>query len=105
MKLIEYFFYYSVGFASETLNKLTEIVQKLVEQDKLSEAEGNDFLKDYEKKIDEMTKKFDDKLEKFITEKMNDLHFITKEDLKPIEEKIDKIEKIIDKKLAEKQQN
>jgi polyhydroxyalkanoate synthesis regulator phasin len=102
MKLIEKFLYYSVGFASETANKLTKLMQKLIEQNKISEDEAQTFLDDYAKKIDDMTQKFDQKLEDFVKKDLQEFNYITKDQIKKIEQRIDKINNFLDSKLEEK---
>ncbi|MBN2893212.1 MAG: hypothetical protein JXL97_15180 [Bacteroidales bacterium] len=92
MKLIEQFLYYSVGFAAQTGERLTKLVQKLIEQGQISKAEGKEFLDEYAEKANEMTKKFDEKLENFIGKTLENTKFAKNEDLQKIEERIKKIE-------------
>lgn len=98
MRILEQFFYFSVGFASLSFEKLTKLIQDLIEQDKISDKEGNEILSDYKKKMEEMTKKFDKKLENFVTDKLNSFNFASEEDVQKIENRIKKIEDIIAKR-------
>jgi len=101
MGILEKFFYYSVGFASMSFEKLTHLIQKSIEQDKMSETEGKEILNDYKNKMEEMTKKFDDKLEIFVKNKLNEMRFVKSEDIVELEERIKKIEELINKKQKE----
>lgn len=98
MRILQKFFYYSVGFASLSFEKLTNLIQGLIEQDKISEKEGNEILSDYKNKMEEMTRKFDNKLENFVTDKLNSFNYATEEDIKQIETRIKHIEELISKK-------
>ena len=98
MKLIEKFMFYSVGFAAQTGDKLTKLTQKLIEQGKISQLEGKDFLEDYEKKANEMTKKFNKQFEDFIRGTLNKSYCSKQEEIKKIEERI----KLIEEKLKAK---
>ncbi len=102
MKLVDQFLYFSVGFAAQTGEKFTKLMQRLIEQDKMTEAEAKSFLDEYAEKVEDMTKKFDEKLEEFVKEKLEDMTLITADELKEIEKRIENLEKIIDKKLAER---
>ena len=87
--------FYSVGFAAQTGSKLTKLTQKLIEQGKISQQEGKDFLEDYEIKATELTKKFNKQFKDFISEILNE-KFCSKES------EVDKIEariKAIEEKL------
>lgn len=92
MRLIDQFLYFSVGFAAQTGDKLTKIVQKLIEQGKISKEEGKSFLDEYAEKTSEMTKKFDDKLQEFIGKTLDNLKFIKNDDFKEAEERLKKLE-------------
>jgi len=93
MKLIKEFLYFSVGFASQTGDKLTKMMQKLIEQNKVTKDEAKAFLDDYSNNIKEITAKFNKKLEDFITKDVENSEPILMEDLKKIENRIAKIEK------------
>lgn len=101
MRLIEDFLYFSVGFAARTTENLTKLIQKLIEQNKISESDGKKILDEYTKKADGLIKKFDTKLEDFISEKMRNFSFLTEDELNKIKKRIDKIEKLIDEKISE----
>ncbi len=103
MKFVDKFMYFSVGFAAQTGKKLTKLMQNLIEQDKMSEKEAKTFLDEYAEKVEEMTKKFDEKLEDFVKEKLEDMTFVTGEEIKKVEDRISKLEKLIDEKLASKE--
>ncbi len=103
MKFVDEFLYFSVGFAAQTGEKLTKLMQNLIEQDKISEKEAKIFLDEYAEKVEEMTKKFDEKLEDFVKEKLEDMTFVTGEEIKKVEDRISKLEKLIDEKLASKE--
>ncbi len=105
MKLVEKFLYYSVGFAAQTEDKLTKLMQKLLEQNKVTKEEAKSFLDDYSDKIKELTKTFDKKLEDFLSEDILEREFVPASELKKIEDRIAKLEKIIDKKMKEKNKN
>lgn len=105
MKLLEKFLYYSVGFAAQTEDKLTKLMQKLLEQNKVTKEEAKTFLDDYSDKIKELTKTFDKKLEDFISEDILEREFISSSKLKKTEERISKLEKLLDKKLKEKEKS
>lgn len=92
MKLIEKFMYYSVGFASETGDKLTKMMQKLIEKGEISQEEGKNYLDEYAQKAGEMTKKFDKKFEEFIEKTLESFSFVKAEECKKIEERIKKLE-------------
>ncbi|MEA3451760.1 MAG: hypothetical protein U9Q83_07630 [Bacteroidota bacterium] len=93
MKLIKEFLYFSVGFASQTGDKLTKMMQKLIEQNKVTKDEAKTFLDDYSDKIKELTDKFDKKLGDFIAKDVENLEPVFMDDLKAIEKRIAKIEK------------
>lgn len=101
MKLLEKFLYFSIGFASQTGNKLTELMQKLIEQNKITKEEAKDFLDDYDKKMEELTNKFDEKLENFITQDIQQFAFVKAEEIKNLEKRIAKTEKLLNSKLKE----
>ncbi len=97
MKNIQEFLYFSVGFATKTTDKLTKLVQKLIEQNKISEAEGKIIVEDYAKKIRTQTEKFDKKLADFVAETMEKLKFAKDEDVNKIQDRINKLEDLLKK--------
>jgi len=97
MKLIDEFLFFSVGFAAKTTEKLTLIVQKLIEQNKMSEAEGKSFVEEYAKKIRLQTEKFDGKMEDFIVNIMQKSSFVKNKDVDAINDRIKKIEDSLNK--------
>jgi len=99
MKLLEQFLYFSVGFASRTGEKLTCIIQSLIEQGKISCAEGKEILDDYAEKAKNLTDKFDQKLEEFVVEVMEKLDFANEEDIIKLKKRIEIINEKMSKKL------
>lgn len=99
MKLLEQFLYLSVGFAARTGDKLTCIVQNLIEQGKISCNEGKEILDDYSEKVKNLTEKFDKKLDEFVTDIVENLDYANEEELIKINERIELINEKISKKL------
>ncbi|MBN2663861.1 MAG: hypothetical protein JXR68_09450 [Bacteroidales bacterium] len=95
MKYINEFLYFSVGFAAKTTDKLTKIVQKLIEQNEMSETEGKIIVEEYAKNVREQIAKFDKKLEDFIACTMNSCAFASKTDIDTLKKRIEKIESSI----------
>ncbi len=98
MKLINQFLYYSVGFASQSAERLTKLVQKLIEQGKITKDEAKSFLDEYAQAANDMTEKFDKKLEDYIENTLKNTKFAKREDFEKIAERIAKIEKMLNDK-------
>lgn len=101
MKLLEKFLYFSVGFASQTGDKLTELMQRLIEQNKITTEAAQEFLEDYNQKMEELTNKFDEKLESFITQDIQQISFVRAEEVKALEKRVAKMEKLFNSKVKE----
>ncbi len=97
MKSLEKFFCFSVGFAAQSNEKLTKLVQKLIEQGKISTAEAKKHLDEYAENLENLIETFDCKLEDFITQTLNNLTFAKEDDLDEIKERIEKIEAHLNK--------
>jgi len=100
MRLIKEFLFYSIGFASLTTEKLTKVVQSLIEQNKITAKEGVNFVEEYSNKIAELTKKFDAKLEDFVNETLQNCSFANIDEVKEIEERIKKVEEKLSQSQA-----
>lgn len=98
MKVIEEFLFFSIGFAAKTTEKLTTVVQKLIEQNKLSETDGKLLVDEYAKKIKEQTDKFDHKMEDFIVNTMQKCTFVKQNDIDKVLSRIENIEEKLNNK-------
>ena len=88
----------SLGAVAMTSEKLKEIADDLVVKGNLTEKEGMDIFKDFEKIAGDSQKKLKGMVEDQVHHIIKDMGIATLEDVKALEGKISRLEKKLEKK-------
>ena len=83
-----------IGIAALTKEKVEEVAKKIAKEGKLTEEEGKKLVKDMLKESEETRKDMENKIEELVKKGLEKLDIPSKEDLKRIEIRIRKLEKL-----------
>lgn len=90
--LFKKFLYTSVGLVATSVEKLQQSVDKLVDEDKLSQDEGKKIVDDFVKNTEAKREEFEGKLRHIVEEAMTKLNFGTQSQVKDIHDRLAAIE-------------
>lgn len=82
-----------MGFAWMTYDKAEEIVKTWVEKGRLSEKEGEQFLKDLVAKAEDSYGDFEDRLERLIKRTLKKMNLATRDDVLKLAQRVRQLEK------------
>lgn len=104
--LFKKFVYTSVGLVSTTVEKMQKSVEKLVDEDKLSQDEGKKIVDDLFTNTESKAKDWENKLKELIEEVMTRMNLGTQTQIKDLEARIAELESFHgikkDEEVAEK---
>ena len=90
--LFKKFLYTSVGLVSSTVEKIQTSVDKLVDEDKLSQDEGKKIVDDLVKNTEAKREEFENKLKNVVEEVMGRLNIGSQSQIKDIQDRLAAIE-------------
>lgn len=90
--LFKKFVYTSVGLVSMTVEKLQGSVEKLVDEDKISQEEGKKIIDDLMKNTEAKREEFEAKLKTIVEEVMTKMNLATQSQMKDLEERLAAVE-------------
>ncbi len=90
--LFKKFLYTSVGLVSTTVEKIQSSVDKLVDEDKLSQDEGKKIVDDLVKNTETKREEFEGKLKSIVEDVMTRLNIGSQSQIKDIQDRLAAIE-------------
>lgn len=90
--LFKKFLYTGVGLVSSTVEKIQSSVDKLVDEDKLSQDEGKKIVDDLVKNTETKREEFEGKLKNIVEEVMGRLNIGSQSQIKDIQDRLAAIE-------------
>ena len=98
-KILEDILLTGLGTIVLTKEKAQKLIDKMIEQGDLSKKEGRELLDEFLQKTDEETSKISDRISSELKNRLKQAGFVTEEDLKKVNQRIDLLEeKLEDKK-------
>lgn len=93
-----------IGVASLTKDRVEELVEKIAEENKLSEEEGRKLVKELLEKSEEARKEFQDQVGKRVKETLKTMDIPSREEFQSLNTRIEKLEgqTSVDKKPVDK---
>lgn len=93
LKLLKKTAFVSLGFAVLSAEAVKRMGEKIVEESKMSEEEGREFVNDLMVQSKESKKKLQDKVEEIVKNSIEKLHLPTSKDIESIDSRLSRIEK------------
>ena len=90
--LFKKFVYTSVGLVSTTVEKMQKSVEKLVDEDKLSQEEGKKIVDDLFSGTESKAKEFENKLKSITEEVLTRMNLGTQSQIKDLEARVAELE-------------
>ena len=84
-----------VGLALKTWDEVEDLAKELVEKGKMTEKEGNTFVKDLQKRYEETQKKLEARVEKTVKDFLKKANVVTSDELKAVKKEIRELKKMI----------
>ena len=84
-----------LGLALRTWDEVESVAKELVEKGKMPEKEGDQFLKDLQKKYEETQKKLEARAEKSVKEFFKKANVATRDDLQVLKKEIRELKKMV----------
>ncbi len=96
-ELLKSIAYTSIGAAFLTKDKIEELKDDLVEQGKISQDEGKQFVDELVKKTDSIKDSLDLKVSKIVEEKINQLDIVTNDDFADLRRQVEELQVALNK--------
>jgi len=84
-----------VGLALKTWDEVEDLAKELVEKGKMTEKDGNKFVKDLQKRYEETQKKLEVRVEKTVKEFLKKANVATSDELKAVKKEVRELKKMI----------
>jgi polyhydroxyalkanoate synthesis regulator phasin len=84
-----------VGLALKTWDEVEALAKELVKKGELSETEGRHFLKDLQKRYDDVQKKLEARVELTVREFLKKADVVTGDELKALKKEVHQLKKMI----------
>ena len=84
-----------VGLALKTWDEVEDLAKELVEKGKMTEKDGNKFIKDLQTRYEETQKKLEDRVEKTVQDFLKKANVVTSDELKAVKKEIRELKKMI----------
>jgi polyhydroxyalkanoate synthesis regulator phasin len=85
----------SVGLALKTWDEVEDLAKELVDKGKMSEKDGNKFIKDLQNRYEETQKKLEARVEKTVKEFLKKANVVTSDELKAVKKEVRELKKMI----------
>ncbi len=96
-ELLKSIAYTSIGAAFLTKDKIEELKDDLVEQGKISQDEGKQFVDELVKKTDSIKDSLDLKISKIVEEKIKQLDIVTNDDFADLRRQVEELQIALNK--------
>ena len=96
-ELLKSIAYTGIGAAFLTKDKIEELKDDLVEQGKISQDEGKQFVDELVKKTDSMKDSLDLKISKIVEEKIKQLDIVTNDDFADLRRQVEELQIALNK--------
>jgi polyhydroxyalkanoate synthesis regulator phasin len=84
-----------VGLALKTWDEVEDLAKELVDKGKMSEKDGNKFIKDLQNRYEETQKKLEARVEKTVKEFLKKANVVTSDELKAVKKEVRELKKMI----------
>ena len=84
-----------VGLALKTWDEVEDLAKELVDKGKMTEKDGNKFLKDLQKRYEETQKKLEARVEKTVKDFLKKANVVTSDELKAVKKEVRELKKMI----------
>lgn len=84
-----------VGLALKTWDEVEDLAKELVEKGKMTEKDGNKFIKDLQTRYEETQKKLEARVEKTVKEFLKKANVVTSDELKAVKKEVRELKKMI----------
>ena len=85
----------SVGLALKTWDEVEDLAKELVDKGKMTEKDGNKFLKDLQKRYEATQKKLEARVEKTVKDFLKKADVVTGDELKAVKKEVRELKKMI----------
>lgn len=94
-EIIKKTFLAGLGLALKTWDEVEALAGELVKKGELSESEGREFVKDLQKRYDELQKKLEARVELAVREFLKKADVVTGDELKALKKEVHQLKKMI----------
>jgi polyhydroxyalkanoate synthesis regulator phasin len=84
-----------VGLALKTWDEVEDLAKELVDKGKMTEKDGNKFVKDLQKRYEETQKKLEERVEKTVKDFLKKANIVTSDELKAVKKEVRELKKMI----------
>ena len=84
-----------VGLALKTWDEVEDLAKELVDKGKMTEKDGNNFVKDLQKRYEETQKMLETRVEKTVQDFLKKANVVTSDELKAVKKEVRELKKMI----------
>ena len=84
-----------VGLALKTWDEVEDLAKELVDKGKMTEKDGNKFVKDLQKRYEETQKMLEARVEKTVQDFLKKANVVTSDELKAVKKEVRELKKMI----------
>ena len=84
-----------VGLALKTWDEVEDLAKELVDKGKMTEKDGNKFIKDLQNRYEETQKMLEARVEKTVQEFLKKANVVTSDELKAVKKEVRELKKMI----------
>ena len=84
-----------VGLALKTWDEVEDLAKELVDKGKMTEKDGNNFIKDLQTRYEETQKKLEARVEKTVKDFLKKANVVTSDELKAVKKEVRELKKMI----------
>jgi polyhydroxyalkanoate synthesis regulator phasin len=84
-----------VGLALKTWDEVEDLAKELVDKGKMTEKDGNKFVKDLQKRYEETQKMLETRVEKTVKDILKKANVVTSDELKAVKKEVRELKKMI----------
>ena len=84
-----------VGLALKTWDEVEDLAKELVDKGKMTEKDGNTFVKDLQKRYEETQKMLEARVERTVQDFLKKANVVTSDELKAVKKEVRELKKMI----------
>ena len=84
-----------VGLALKTWDEVEDLAKELVDKGKMTEKDGNKFIKDLQKRYEETQKMLEARVERTVQDFLKKANVVTNDELKAVKKEVRELKKMI----------
>ena len=84
-----------VGLALKTWDEVEDLAKELVDKGKMTEKDGNKFVKELQKRYEETQKMLETRVEKTVKDILKKANVVTSDELKAVKKEVRELKKMI----------